>query len=340
MERRSTTVRNADKAERIGARTGLDGRPSTWHQALPGAGNAATPRRNGPSSSEGTPTAPSAARPRLTGRTAEAATSQPIVITTKWSADSERSSQLWNRATRCSRRSANAGSPRDCRTRRPIDPSSKTPRMLIGSHYRPLPLGLAPRGQCRSPNPIAVPAPRTPTRSAARAWGGSGVVRSTTGASTGRATLPTVINSSAPGSRAPGRAAHGDRRAGAALAGDDRGPQMRPAVAAPTGRDAGTAALQQLVDRRSQRRGPAPGAAEGDPAAGVDQVGGGGQPAVGALHPARQVVDQHRPGELLLAPVGATLGQLLLVAVVGAVALAGVGLAHQHLHEPHPVALG
>jgi hypothetical protein len=26
--------------------------------------------------------------------------------------------------------------------------------------------------------------------------------------------------------------------------------------------------------------------------------------------------------------------------VVGAVALAGVGLAHQHLHEPHPVALG
>ena len=182
-----------------------------------------------------------------------------------------------------------------------------------------------------------MPAPTRPARSVPRSASDSGVVRSANGASTGRASRPTVIRSIAPGKpefQINQRLA--PAAGGAALPGDDRSSQMRSAIGALAGV---AVAGKEVIDRLSERWCLAPRSAEGNTASAVDQVDRGGQSAVCALHRPPEVVDQHRPGDAFLAPVRAGVIKLLLIRAVSAVPLARMSLTNDHLDEPHPVAV-
>ena len=96
---------------------------------------------------------------------------------------------------------------------------------------------------------------------------------------------------------------------------------------------------KEVIDRLSKRGRLTPRSAEGNTASAVDQVDRGRQPAVCALHRPRQVVDQHPPRDAFLAPVRAGVIELLLIQAVGAMPLARMSLADDHLDEPHPLAV-
>ena len=77
---------------------------------------------------------------------------------------------------------------------------------------------------------------------------------------------------------------------GSSLPGHDGGGQMRSAVCALARWSTCAIVGHGIVDRLSQRWGLAPGAAEGDGSTAVDEVDGGGEPTVGALHGPHQIV--------------------------------------------------
>ena len=185
-----------------------------------------------------------------------------------------------------------------------------------------------------------MPAPTRPTRSVPRSASDSGVVRSASGASTGRASS----SNSHQEHRAGEAELQIDQRSaaaagGAALPGDDRSSQMRSAIGALAGAGVVTVEGKEVIDRLSERWCLAPRSAEGNTASAVDQINRGGQPAVCALHRPPEVVDQHRPGDAFLAPVRAGVIKLLLIRAVSAVPLARMSLTNDHLDEPHPVAV-
>lgn len=107
---------------------------------------------------------------------------------------------------------------------------------------------------------------------------------------------------------------------------------MRAAVD-PASHHSGAALSDQLLDRSMKRRRVSPEAVEGDPALGVDQVSGIGQPAVLLVNRTGQIVNEYLIGNALFSTVAFRIEPLLLPTRVGRHGRAGMGLADRDIKK-------